>query len=79
VFVGVGRMKRHLCGGYPNVGKCPKAIAEIRQEMSEYLKSNSRKFKCELDLDGDNENSAYETQVDEPDITEGAVMAIIKE
>jgi hypothetical protein len=47
--------------------------------MSEYLKSNSRKFKCELDLDGENDNSAYETQVDQPDITEGAVMAILKE
>lgn len=45
VRAGVGRLKRHLAGGYNDLEKCPKATKEIREEMHEYLKRNSSKFR----------------------------------
>ena len=39
-------------GGFSDVENCPKSTPEIRKEMHDFLKSNSRKFKAmELDLD----------------------------
>ena len=43
---GVSRFKKHLVGGFPIVEKCPKATAEIRKEMHEYLKSHTQRFKA---------------------------------
>lgn len=58
VYAGVARMKRHLGGGFSDVENCPKATPEIRKEMHDYIKANTKKFKSmELDLDegGDTE------------------------
>jgi hypothetical protein len=73
VYARVPRMKRHLCRGYSDVEKRPKATAENWQEINKYLKTNSRKFRsAELDLDGEDENAADDAQVAQHENTKGA-------
>jgi hypothetical protein len=42
VPAGIQRFKQHLAGGYGDTEKCPKAVAVVRKEMSDYLKKNAR-------------------------------------
>jgi hypothetical protein len=42
VPAGIKRFKQHLAGGYGDTEKCPKAVAVVRKEMSDYLKKNAR-------------------------------------
>jgi RNase H-fold protein (predicted Holliday junction resolvase) len=58
---GVSRFKKHLAGGFPIVEKCPKATAEIRKEMHEYLKTHTQKFKA-MELDGGGEDEDDEEE-----------------
>lgn len=42
VPAGIRRFKQHLCGGFGDTEKCPKAPAIVRKEMRDYLVQNTR-------------------------------------
>ncbi|XP_062203443.1 uncharacterized protein LOC133905698 [Phragmites australis] len=68
VHAGIGRLNRHLAGGFTNVEKCAKTTTAIMREMNAYLSSTTRRKVVEID--SEDEAEARQGAADDNEVIE---------